>query len=80
MESPNIAARRPAVLTLEPGTYYWCQCGKSQTQPFCDGAHAGTSFQPLEFKIEEKKQMAFCQCKSTKNPPFCDGAHRQLPV
>jgi len=79
MDSPTIAERRPAVLTLEPGTYYWCRCGKSKTQPYCDGSHAGTSFEPMEFKIDQKQQVALCQCKHTKGSPFCDGSHRNLP-
>ena len=80
MDKPTIAARRPAVLNMEPGTYYWCTCGKSAQQPFCDGSHSGSSFSPIEFKLEQNKQVAFCQCKHSKNPPFCDGAHRTLPA
>jgi len=79
MESPTIADRRPSVLTIEPGTYYWCRCGKSKTQPYCDGSHAGTSFEPMEFKIDQKKQVALCLCKHTNASPFCDGSHRNLP-
>ena len=55
----------PAVLELEAGTYWWCACGRSQKQPFCDGSHAGTEFTPLEYKLEEKKRVALCNCKST---------------
>ena len=78
MEKPVIAAKQPAVLSLEPGTYYWCQCGLSKSQPFCDGSHKGTEFTPLEFTATEKKAVALCQCKQTKKPPFCDGAHKAL--
>lgn len=78
MEQPVIAAKQPVVLSLEPGTYYWCRCGRSKNQPFCDGAHQGTEFTPMEFTATEKKQVALCQCKQTKNPPFCDGAHKAL--
>lgn len=78
MEKPVIAANQPAVLSLEPGTYYWCRCGRSKNQPFCDGAHKGTEFTPMEFTTTEKKTVALCQCKHTKNPPFCDGSHKSL--
>ncbi len=78
MNEPTIAAKEPAVLELEPGTYYWCSCGRSKNQPYCDGAHDGTEFTPLEFTIAEKKQVALCQCKRTGNAPYCDGAHESL--
>ena len=78
MAEPKIAATKPAVLELEPDTYYWCACGQSNTQPWCDGSHKGTEFTPKEVKIEEKKRYAMCQCKRTGNPPFCDGAHSKL--
>ncbi len=78
MDKPKIAAKTPAVLELEPGTYYWCSCGRSETQPFCDGAHKGTDFTPLEVTVTEKKTLPFCQCKMTESPPYCDGAHAKL--
>ena len=78
MKTPVIAQRFPAVQKAETGTYYWCACGKSTTQPFCDGSHKGTEFTPLEFEISEAKTVAWCQCKHTKSPPFCDGSHKQL--
>jgi CDGSH-type Zn-finger protein len=78
MADPTIAAKAPAVLELEPGKYYWCACGKSNKQPFCDGSHQGTEFTPMAFVIEEKKKVALCQCKHTGNPPFCDGTHTKL--
>lgn len=78
MSEPIVADKKPAVLTLEPGTYYWCSCGGSKNQPYCDGSHAGTDFTPRAFELEESKQVALCQCKYTENPPFCDGAHAKL--
>jgi len=78
MSEPTIAAKEPAVLELEPGTYYWCTCGKSANQPFCDGSHEGTDFVPHELEITRKQTVALCQCKHTKKPPFCDGSHVDL--
>jgi len=65
----------PFIKDLEPGTYYWCTCGKTKISPFCDGAHKGTSMQPLQFVVAEKKQVALCNCGRTKTPPYCDGSH-----
>ena len=78
MDAPNIAEKRPAVLDLEAGTYYWCQCGLSKNQPFCDGSHSGTKFEPLKLEIKAKQKVALCNCKRTKMPPFCDGVHARL--
>jgi CDGSH-type Zn-finger protein len=75
---PVIAAREPAVVELAAGTYYWCACGKSAKQPFCDGSHEGTDFVPKAFEIRETQTVALCQCKRSKNPPFCDGTHAEL--
>ncbi|MDY0003192.1 MAG: CDGSH iron-sulfur domain-containing protein [Polyangia bacterium] len=80
MSQPKIAARKPAVLELEPKKYFWCACGESKNQPFCDGSHAAKGiYSPLPITITEKKKVALCQCKQTKNPPFCDGTHAKLP-
>ena len=58
-------------------SYYWCSCGKSSKQPFCDGSHKGTEFSPLVYKAELTKKMFFCACKQTIKQPFCDGSHNK---
>ena len=78
MSEPMIAATKPAVRNLEAGTYYWCACGRSRKQPFCDGSHEGTGFMPRELVLDEPARVALCQCKRTGNPPFCDGSHKEL--
>jgi CDGSH-type Zn-finger protein len=76
---PVIASKSPIAIDLEAGkTYYWCTCGKSSTQPFCDGSHKGSEFLPQAFTAEESKTAYLCRCKHTKSQPFCDGAHKAL--
>ena len=76
---PIIAGRKSIKLDLQPGTYAWCACGRSRTQPFCDGSHAGTDFRPVPFTIQVQKIYSLCACKHTLTPPFCDHTHRTLP-
>ena len=75
---PKVPAKVPAVLDLEPGTYFWCTCGLSAKQPFCDGAHKVCALRPLKVEVAEPGKKAFCQCKHTKTAPFCDGSHCSL--
>ena len=77
-EKGKIADTKPVVTELKAGTYYWCSCGESKNQPFCDGSHAGTGFSPVAFTLEQDKRVALCTCKQTENSPFCDGAHKGL--
>ena len=58
-------------------SYYWCYCGKSKKQPFCDSSHKDTEFNPIVYKAEETKKVYFCICKQTNNRPFCDGSHEK---
>lgn len=76
MDNIKSAAKQPVSVNLETGEYYWCACGRSKNQPFCDGSHLGTGIQPVQFKIDQKSEVFLCQCKHTKNKPFCDGSHR----
>ena len=79
MSEPIICQRKPFVQKIEPGTYWWCACGRSKTQPFCDGSHEGTGLEPKEVEITEAKTVALCGCKHSKDGAFCDGTHKQLP-
>ena len=79
MSEAVIAQKSPYPVDVEEGkSYYWCSCGQSTKQPFCDGSHKGTTFNPVAFKATETKKMYFCGCKATSNQPFCDGSHSSL--
>lgn len=79
MEKPVTSQKAPIPLEVKQGqTYYWCACGRSSKQPFCDGSHKGTSFQPLAFTAEKDQPVYLCACKQTKQPPYCDGTHTAL--
>jgi CDGSH-type Zn-finger protein len=79
MDKPVVSQKNPIAIDVKKGeTYYWCACGKSASQPFCDGSHKGTTHQPLAFTAEKDETIYLCACKQTKNPPFCDGTHKNL--
>jgi len=78
MAEPKIAQRAPFVLKETPGTRYFCTCGQSKGQPFCDGSHKGSGFTPLKVDLTEAKTVAWCGCKHSKNLPYCDGSHSRL--
>ena len=79
MPKAKVAGRHPAKELLDAGEYYWCACGRSKSQPFCDGSHAGTEINPIAFKVEKADDAFLCLCKQTGNSPFCDGTHKSIP-
>ena len=79
MAAPLVAQPKPYLVTLEGGrTYFWCACGRSATQPFCDGSHRGTDIVPRKFVAARTEEVLLCGCKHTGGSPFCDGAHTNL--
>ena len=79
MSEPVIVQKAPYPVEVEAGkSYFWCACGKSAKQPFCDGSHADTSFLPIKYVAEAAKKVYFCGCKVGKNTPLCDGTHKAL--
>ncbi len=76
---PVIAQIGPYEVEIEDGKdYWWCSCGRSKDQPFCDGSHKGTGFRPVEYKCKERETVYFCGCKHTGAGPFCDNTHESL--
>ena len=79
MSEPVIAQESPYPVAVEAGkSYFWCACGKSANQPFCDGSHAGSGFTPIKYDATETKTVFFCGCKHATNKPLCDGTHKSL--
>ena len=79
MADPVIAARAPIPVDVEAGkTYYWCSCGRSARQPFCDGSHKVTEFSPKPYVATATGRLWFCACKQSKKAPLCDGTHKTL--
>lgn len=77
MESPTRASDTPYGVDVESGkNYYWCSCGLSKNQPFCDGSHKGSGFSPVKYQADKTGKVYFCGCKQTKSVPLCDGSHK----
>jgi CDGSH-type Zn-finger protein len=79
MNEPVIAQKAPIEAEVEEGkTYFWCACGRSANQPFCDGSHKGTEFTPIQYAAAKSEKVFFCCCKNSANAPLCDGTHATL--
>ncbi|MCK5041269.1 MAG: CDGSH iron-sulfur domain-containing protein [Sphingomonadales bacterium] len=79
--TPHVAQKSPYFEdVIEGKTYMWCACGKSRSQPFCDGSHVGTGFEPEKYIAPQTKRVFFCGCKHSKKGAICDGSHNRLDV
>jgi CDGSH iron-sulfur domain-containing protein 3 len=79
MPEATIAQKGPYAVDVEAGkTYFWCACGRSANQPFCDGSHRGTGFTPMKYEAADSETVYFCGCKHTQTTCFCDGSHSKL--
>ena len=78
-DEPVVAQKSPFAIEVEEGKeYYWCSCGRSKGQPFCDGSHKGTEFRPKIEEVTEAKKIAWCGCKQSSNGVHCDGTHANI--
>jgi CDGSH-type Zn-finger protein len=78
-DTPRLAQKAPYPVAVEAGrTYFWCACGRSANQPFCDGSHKGGPFVPVRFTAETAGRLWFCGCKQSATQPLCDGSHKAL--
>ena len=79
MAAAHIAQKAPFPVEVEAGKkYFWCACGKSASQPFCDGSHKDTAFTPVKYEADRARTLYFCGCKQTAGVPLCDGTHNKL--
>jgi CDGSH-type Zn-finger protein len=74
----KVPQKAPYVIELQAGKFFWCACGRSAKQPFCDGSHKETGITPIKFELEVPKKVALCGCKHSNNGVYCDGTHRTL--
>lgn len=78
-DAPKIGGTAPIAVEVTAGKrYFWCTCGRSSKQPFCDGSHKDTGFAPMKYEAAEDGKLFFCTCKQTGNRPLCDGSHQNL--
>jgi len=78
MAEPICTQKAPYFVDVEAGTYWWCACGRSTNQPFCDGSHEGTGITPVKVEADTKTTLRLCGCRRSKNPPLCDGEHNNM--
>jgi len=75
---PVVVQKHSLKMVMESGIYFWCACGRSSNQPFCDGSHRGTSFKPQKVVVEEKQLVKWCMCRHSAEGALCDNKHREL--